>query len=184
MAEHVDPPCGVSAAALREDTAPVLQPSAKQVNHTHALATLGFGLCQGAHSKPSSELCETVWEPYMLASAKHLCYGSLNELWSLRTICTLHAGPAPAWESSAEQLNRAPLLARDPILYYDEVPLYESELDDNGVSQLSVKARHLDPCRERLCVSSTCYATVPGSSRWKYGQSDLCAKPVHLFGMT
>jgi len=71
-----------------------------------------------------------------------------------RTVCTLHAGPAPAWESSAEQLNRAPLLARDPILYYDEVPLYESELDDNGVSQLSVKARRLDPCRERLYALS------------------------------
>lgn len=30
-------------------------------------------------------------------------------------------------------------MARDPILFYDEVPLYESELDDNGVSQLTVK---------------------------------------------
>lgn len=30
-------------------------------------------------------------------------------------------------------------MARDPILFYDEIPLYESELDDNGVSQLSVK---------------------------------------------
>ena len=31
------------------------------------------------------------------------------------------------------------LTARDPILFYAEVPLYESELDDNGSSQLSVK---------------------------------------------
>ena len=30
-------------------------------------------------------------------------------------------------------------MARDPILFYDEVPLYESELDDNGVASLSVK---------------------------------------------
>ena len=31
------------------------------------------------------------------------------------------------------------LMARDPILFYDEIPLFESELDDNGVSQLLVK---------------------------------------------
>ena len=31
------------------------------------------------------------------------------------------------------------LMARDPILFWDEVALYESELDDNGVSQLRVK---------------------------------------------
>ena len=57
------------------------------------------------------------------------------------------AGPAPTWAPSAEQLNRAPLLARDPILFYDEVPLYESELDDNGVARLSVKARRCTLCR-------------------------------------
>ena len=34
------------------------------------------------------------------------------------------------------------LMARDPILYYDEIPLFESELDDNGVSQLLVKVSH------------------------------------------
>ncbi|KAK9836974.1 hypothetical protein WJX81_003867 [Elliptochloris bilobata] len=56
------------------------------------------------------------------------------------------AGPALEWAPSTEQLNRAPLLARDPILFYDEVPLYESELDDNGVSQLSVKVRVMPRC--------------------------------------
>ena len=101
----------------------------------------------------------------------------------------LHAGPAPAWESSAEQLNRAPLLARDPILYYDEVPLYESELDDNGVSQLSVKARRLDPCRDAL-LKHVCvlHQSLQHCGVWivtvKCGRSDLCAKPVHLWGIT
>ncbi|RYP04712.1 hypothetical protein DL764_004262 [Monosporascus ibericus] len=33
------------------------------------------------------------------------------------------------------------LRRRDPILFFDEVVLYESELDDNGVSALSVKVR-------------------------------------------
>ncbi|KAI1321854.1 TIP41-like family-domain-containing protein [Xylariaceae sp. FL0255] len=33
------------------------------------------------------------------------------------------------------------LKRRDPILFYDDVMLYESELDDNGISVLSVKVR-------------------------------------------
>lgn len=37
-------------------------------------------------------------------------------------------------------MDRSMLMARDPILFWDEIPLYESELDDNGVSQLRVKA--------------------------------------------
>ena len=36
-------------------------------------------------------------------------------------------------------MDRSLLMARDPILFFDEVPLYESELDDNGASQLAVK---------------------------------------------
>ncbi len=33
------------------------------------------------------------------------------------------------------------LKRRDPILFFDEVVLYESELDDNGISMFSVKVR-------------------------------------------
>ena len=40
-------------------------------------------------------------------------------------------------------MDKVLLMARDPILFYDDVPLYESELDDNGASQLSVKVGHL-----------------------------------------
>lgn len=32
-------------------------------------------------------------------------------------------------------------MERDPIIFYDEVDLYESDLDDNGICQLSVKIR-------------------------------------------
>ena len=49
------------------------------------------------------------------------------------------AGRKAEWVSSSEQMDRSLLMARDPILYFDEVPLYESELDDNGASQLGVK---------------------------------------------
>ncbi|KAK7969125.1 TIP41-like protein [Apiospora saccharicola] len=42
----------------------------------------------------------------------------------------------PAHSIPIELLKR-----RDPILFFDEVVLYESELDDNGISILSVKVR-------------------------------------------
>jgi hypothetical protein len=48
---------------------------------------------------------------------------------------------APAWERTDSQIPRALLTARDPILYFDELPLYESELDDHGAARIAVKAR-------------------------------------------
>ncbi|KAI0480879.1 TIP41-like family-domain-containing protein [Xylariaceae sp. FL0804] len=60
-------------------------------------------------------------------------------------------GDANATSSSSSRLAFRPspdrpipielLKRRDPILFFDEVTLYESELDDNGVSALSVKVR-------------------------------------------
>ena len=70
------------------------------------------------------------------------------------------------WQPCDEQLDKALLLARDPILFYDEVLLYESELDDNGASQLCVKARslYLSLCRIRLASgiawSCRCFAAT------------------------
>lgn len=40
-----------------------------------------------------------------------------------------------------------PLLqARDPILFYDDVELYASDLDDSGAAQMSVKVRVMPTC--------------------------------------
>ncbi|RYO82569.1 hypothetical protein DL766_000217 [Monosporascus sp. MC13-8B] len=44
-------------------------------------------------------------------------------------------------EGATKPIPLALLRRRDPILFFDEVVLYESELDDNGVSALSVKVR-------------------------------------------
>lgn len=43
------------------------------------------------------------------------------------------------------------LRRRDPILFADEVVLYESELDDNGISILSVKVRVMEQRMLLLC---------------------------------
>lgn len=68
---------------------------------------------------------------------------------TVATDSTSDAGTAaaePSWERTSEGPDRGMLMARDPILFWDEVPLYESELDDNGVSQLRVKARSSHHC--------------------------------------
>jgi type 2A phosphatase activator TIP41 len=54
---------------------------------------------------------------------------------------------APAGEGIPLEL----LKRRDPILFADEVVLYESELDDNGISVLSVKFRVMEQRMLVLC---------------------------------
>ena len=58
-----------------------------------------------------------------------------------------HGGGLPRWAPTPRVADRRLLMARDePILFFAEVPLYESELDDNGVSQLVVKVRVMPRC--------------------------------------
>ena len=53
----------------------------------------------------------------------------------------------PCWKETTQRIDKGMLMARDPILFYAEVPLYVSELDDNGVSQLTVKVNPFLPVR-------------------------------------
>ncbi|KAF3533928.1 hypothetical protein DY000_02036601 [Brassica cretica] len=50
-------------------------------------------------------------------------------------------GASLKWENCEEQIDLAALSLKEPILFYDEVVLYEDELADNGVSLLTVKVR-------------------------------------------
>lgn len=50
------------------------------------------------------------------------------------------------WEDCDEQINVAALAPKEPILFYDEVVLYEDELADSGVSFLTVKVRVMPSC--------------------------------------
>ncbi|KAL5713991.1 TIP41-like protein [Ranunculus cassubicifolius] len=50
------------------------------------------------------------------------------------------------WEDSTEQIDFAALSPKEPILFYDEVVLYEDELADNGVSLLTAKVRVMPSC--------------------------------------
>ena len=58
---------------------------------------------------------------------------------------TTREGPL-IWEPTSDQMDRTLLTSRDPILLFDDVLLYESELEDNGISTLSVKIRVMPKC--------------------------------------
>jgi len=51
-----------------------------------------------------------------------------------------------SWEATSDQMDRTLLTNRDPILFFEELLLYESELEDNGLSSLSVKIRVMPKC--------------------------------------
>ncbi|KAK3995937.1 TIP41-like protein [Cladorrhinum sp. PSN332] len=54
-------------------------------------------------------------------------------------------------ESKSQEIPLELLKRRDPILFHDEVVLYESELDDNGISALTVKVRVMEQRMLVLC---------------------------------
>ncbi|BBN18269.1 type 2A phosphatase activator TIP41 [Marchantia polymorpha subsp. ruderalis] len=54
--------------------------------------------------------------------------------------------PALEWVECEEQIDLVSLQQRDPILFFDEVILFEDELADNGISLLTVKVRVMPKC--------------------------------------
>ncbi|KAE8151499.1 TIP41-like family-domain-containing protein [Aspergillus avenaceus] len=62
--------------------------------------------------------------------------------WSYTTnyMGTVHSN-GPAFEPTAESIPLELLKQPDPILFFDEVILYEDELADNGIAMLSCKIR-------------------------------------------
>jgi TIP41-like family len=57
---------------------------------------------------------------------------------------------APAFQDTSAQMDRELLMERAPILFSAHVPLYESEMDDHGVSACSVRVRLCHPCRAHV----------------------------------
>ena len=52
----------------------------------------------------------------------------------------------PQWVPTDARVDRAMLMERDPILFFDEMTLYESELDDSGVMSVTIKVRVMPRC--------------------------------------
>lgn len=64
--------------------------------------------------------------------------------WSYSTDYKGTVGKEPMFEATEEGIPLELLKRPDPILHFEEVVLYESELDDNGVSIYSVKLRVME----------------------------------------
>lgn len=90
--------------------------------------TLGDGT--GSNISSSSMPCE-----------QQQCSGSGQQPQKQQQQQAAAAAPAETvWQQTEHQIDRHMLMSKnEPILFYAEVPLYESELDDNGVCQLTVK---------------------------------------------
>ena len=50
------------------------------------------------------------------------------------------------WRDTQVGIDREMLMRRDPILFFDEFDLYESELDDHGMCKLVIKLRVMPSC--------------------------------------
>nr|ADP88926.1 TIP41-like protein [Gunnera manicata] len=55
-------------------------------------------------------------------------------------------GSSLYWEDCKERIDVIALASKEPILYYDEIVLYEDELADSGVSLLTAKVRVMPSC--------------------------------------
>ncbi|KAF3624894.1 putative TIP41-like protein-like isoform X2 [Capsicum annuum] len=54
------------------------------------------------------------------------------------------------WENCMDKIDLVALASKEPILFYDEIILYEDELADNGISLLTVKVLRVDGVLMRL----------------------------------
>ncbi|KAI3692571.1 hypothetical protein L6452_32388 [Arctium lappa] len=56
------------------------------------------------------------------------------------------------WEECEEQINVVALASKEPILFYDEVILYEDELADSGISLLTGKVVKISNSYDSFCL--------------------------------
>ncbi|KAJ3303140.1 hypothetical protein HDV03_004128 [Kappamyces sp. JEL0829] len=66
--------------------------------------------------------------------------------WTYSTTYSGTAGSHLAWKDSDLEIDIAKLSRPDPILFYDEIMLYEDELGDNGSAVLNVRVRVMPTC--------------------------------------
>lgn len=79
--------------------------------------------------------------------------------WSYSTDYAGTISPDPPFKDSDKQIPVALLTRPDPILFFDDVMLYEDELADNGIAMLSCKIRVMP---ERLLLLSRFFLRLDG----------------------
>ena len=73
-------------------------------------------------------------------------YETLEYDWTFETTYWGSIIGNSQFQPTNETINTKLLMQRDPILYFQELVLYEDELGDNGNSSLTVKIRVMDTC--------------------------------------
>jgi type 2A phosphatase activator TIP41 len=79
--------------------------------------------------------------------------------WSYSTDYKGTTTGSPAFEPSSTPIPLELLKRRDPILFWDEVMLYEDELADNGIAMLQCKLRVMP---ERMLLLSRFFLRLDG----------------------
>eukprot|EP00246_Nothoceros_aenigmaticus_P014629 TRINITY_DN5714_c0_g1_i1.p1 TRINITY_DN5714_c0_g1~~TRINITY_DN5714_c0_g1_i1.p1 ORF type:complete len:327 (+),score=52.02 TRINITY_DN5714_c0_g1_i1:133-1113(+) len=105
-----------------------------------------------SRSKPSQELMldydYTFTTPYCGSEAVEEPVGQLGTGEATEVLGQSFAVATKSleWVGCKEHIDLVALQAKDPILFYDEVVLYEDELADNGISLVTVKVRVMPTC--------------------------------------
>ena len=94
-----------------------------------------------AHERRLQEGSISGWDASLVALG-----GNESFDWTFTTPYAGSVSPEQPWRAVDERIDRSLLVARDPILFYNELTLYESELDDNGTMSLTVKVRVMPAC--------------------------------------
>ena len=124
-------------------------------SRAHAAIQLGSSMeCQGV------SVLKTV--DAELWSHKEIQNTDFHYDWTFSTPLSVATSPAAVWtELPQSGLNLALLQdTSQPILYFDDIELYEDDLHDNGVVNVRVKLRLMPTC---LYVLSRCWCRVDGT---------------------
>jgi len=89
--------------------------------------------------------CADKWKNRVDAEGRPIESVSFNYDWTYTTFYQGHLDGSSSSPSSKE-IDYAHLRRRDPILWNDDVVLFEAELDDNGTSELRAKIRVMPTC--------------------------------------
>ena len=101
---------------------------------------------QRSNNKTRTQVpCAEKWKNRVDAEGRPITSVSFNYDW---TYTTFYEGSleTSSKDSGSKGIDYEHLRRRDPILWNDDIVLYEAELDDNGTSELRVKIRVMPTC--------------------------------------
>jgi len=146
--------------ALQTSTLPELLFSEAGVDLKHVASQVHFTFTAlealkdwRAHPLPPIQVTVAQdWQRERMQDIRELGVKKMETDWTFTTPyagTVFREGCAPeanVWRDTQVGIDRELLMRRDPILFYDEFDLYESELDDHGMCNLTIKMRVMPTC--------------------------------------